>query len=289
MTQKMNFPFSATTRSQLRDALNEDLKSGDITTLGTVPSARSGTAGLFAKSAGVLCGQTVFNEIFRKVDDGVRLSWRVAEGHAVEIGLPCADIHGPLSSILMAERTALNFLQRLSGIATLTRSYVQRVAHTRCRILDTRKTTPLWRELEKYAVTVGGGMNHRMGLYDAFLIKDNHIAAAGGIRPAVEQALSYREKNGLPCPIEIEVKNLEEVKEALNFPIERIMLDNMSLTMMRSAVEIIDHVCEVEASGGVTIDTVKAIAETGVDFISVGALTHSAPALDLSLLIANAG
>lgn len=289
MTANMNFPFSPTTRSQLRDALHEDVKSGDITTLGTVPADRSGKAGLFAKSPGVLCGQSVFDEIFRMVDEAVTVSWLVTEGHSVEAGLTCADIQGPLSSILVAERTALNFLQRLSGIASLTRKYVQRVAHTRCRVLDTRKTTPLWRELEKYAVTVGGGLNHRMGLYDAFLIKDNHIAAAGGIRNAVEQALSYREENGLRCPIEIEVRNLEEVKEALNFPIERIMLDNMNLTAMRSAVELIDHACEVEASGGVSIDTVQAMAETGVDFISVGSLTHSAPALDISLLIANAG
>lgn len=277
--------ISENIRSLVAMSLREDIGQDDITTLATIPDSLDGRGFVKAKSTGILCGQDIFNEVFKQVDDRVRLQWHAGEGDKVAPGTLCVSIDGRMRSILKAERTALNFIQRMSGIATLTGQYVDRVRQTRAKIIDTRKTTPLLRELEKYAVRIGGGFNHRMGLYDMFLIKDNHIAAAGGIAQAIQSALTYKETNRLTFAIEVETKNIREVRDALGFPIQRIMLDNMDLTEMKEAVSLIDRRCEVEASGGVSLDTVEAIAATGVDFISIGALTHSAPALDLSLLV----
>ncbi len=269
----------------IKETLDEDVNTGDITTLSTVDAKAIGHGYVKAKSDGVLCGQKVFSKVFRLVDDTVKLNWQSTDGEWLRAGDICLRYEGAFRSILIAERTALNFLQRMSGIATLTRHFVDAVKHTHTRILDTRKTTPLWREIEKYAVKTGGGENHRFGLYDMFLIKDNHISAAGGIDRAIEKAIEYKEKNNLHCSIEVETKTLEEVKTVLKFPVQRIMLDNMTLEMMKMSVELINRKAETEASGNVSLKTVASIAETGVDFISVGALTHSAPAMDFSLLL----
>lgn len=272
-------------KTLIKLALEEDIQTGDITSTATVAGTVKGRGCVKAKSKGIFCGRDVFTEVFRQIDPNIRCEWNVQDSESLDAGQKCLLFEGSLRSILIAERTALNFIQRLSGIATLTNEFVNQIRHTAAKIIDTRKTTPLWRELEKYAVRTGGGSNHRMGLYDMFLIKDNHIAAAGGITPAIRSVLTYKERSQNRCAIEVEVKNLAEVKEALQFPIQRIMLDNMNVSDMREAVNMIHHRCEVEASGGVTLESVRAIAETGVDFISVGSLTHSAPAMDLSLLV----
>ncbi|HNC48802.1 MAG TPA: carboxylating nicotinate-nucleotide diphosphorylase [bacterium] len=272
-------------RTQIKHAIEEDLGFGDVTTLSTVPAEQIGRGYVRAKSEGVLAGQLVFNEVFRQINPQIKLEWSAKDGDTLEKGQICLHFAGSMRSILIAERTALNFIQRMSGIATLTRHFMERIKHTSAQILDTRKTTPLWRELEKYAVRCGGGSNHRIGLYDMFLIKDNHITASGGIGAAIEKAIEYNRQNNLHLSIEVETKNLDEVREALRYPVQRIMLDNMKIETMREAVAIINKRCETEASGNVSLDTVKDIAETGINFISIGALTHSAPALDLSLLV----
>ncbi|NUM79739.1 carboxylating nicotinate-nucleotide diphosphorylase [bacterium] len=272
-------------KTLIKLALEEDIQTGDITSTATVAESVKGRGFVKAKSKGIFCGCDVFTEVFRQIDPNIRCAWNVQDGESLDAGQKCLSFEGSLRSILIAERTALNFIQRLSGIATLTNEFVSQIRHTSAKIIDTRKTTPLWRELEKYAVRTGGGSNHRMGLYDMFLIKDNHIAAAGGMAPAIRSVITYKERSQNRRPIEVETKNLAEVKEALQFPIQRIMLDNMNVSEMREAVKLINRRCEVEASGGVTLESVRAIAETGVDFISVGSLTHSAPAMDLSLLI----
>ncbi|MBX7153154.1 carboxylating nicotinate-nucleotide diphosphorylase [bacterium] len=272
-------------KTLIRLALEEDIRTGDITSTATVAETMKGRGFVKAKSKGIFCGRDVFTEVFGQIDPNIRCEWNVRDGESLDAGQKCLLFEGSLRSILIAERTALNFIQRLSGIATLTNEFVNQIRHTSAKIIDTRKTTPLWRELEKYAVVTGGGSNHRMGLYDMFLIKDNHITAAGGIGSAIRSAIAYKEHSQNRCAIEIETKNLAEVKEALQFPIQRIMLDNMSVADIREAVQMIRHRCEVEASGGVHLSNVREIAETGVDFISVGSLTHSAPAMDLSLLI----
>lgn len=280
-----HFIITEQLRQLLRLALEEDTGPGDITTLATVPEDKPCMARLFAKAAGVIAGQPVFEEIFRLLDPEIRFQWFVRESDPVPSKTLCLEMSGNARAVLTGERTALNILQRMSGVATLTNRYVRKISHTGTKIIDTRKTTPLWRNLEKYAVTAGGGSNHRMGLYDMFLIKDNHIASAGGISAAIQAVLDYRIKMKHTAAIEVETKNIGEVQEALMFPIDRIMLDNMSVDEIRDAMHVIGGRCETEASGGVTEDTVCAIAETGVDYISAGALTHSAPALDLSLLI----
>ena len=269
----------------IAQSLAEDIGRGDITTLATIPESLAGGGFVKAKSSGILCGQEVFNEVFRRVDPSVKMTWHFLDGQAVSVDQKCVSFAGPMRSILIAERTALNFIQRMSGIASLTNRYVELTRHTKAKIIDTRKTTPIWREIEKYAVRTGGGANHRMGLFDMFLIKDNHITAAGGIAQAIQRAIRYNDEAGLQCAIEVETKNLDEIHQVLRFPVSRIMLDNMPIDDMRKAVGIIAGKCEVEASGGVSLTTVKAIAETGVDLISVGALTHSASAMDLSLLV----
>jgi nicotinate-nucleotide pyrophosphorylase (carboxylating) len=270
----------------VRRALDEDVGPGDWTTLWTVPAQRTAFAVILAKAPGIVSGLDVVEEVFRAVDPGLAVRLLVEEGAEVVPGAHLVQLEGAARSVLTGERVALNLLQRLSGVATLTRRYVDAVGGTGARILDTRKTTPGLRALEKRAVRAGGGENHRFGLHDMVLIKENHIAAAGGITAAVARV---REQNHAGLAVEVETTSLGEVEEALAAGVDRILLDNMHLSTLREAVERVraeaGHRPEMEASGGVSLDTVRAVAETGVDFVSVGALTHSAPAMDLSLLI----
>jgi nicotinate-nucleotide pyrophosphorylase (carboxylating) len=270
----------------IRTALEEDVGAGDWTTLWTVPPDRRAQARILAKQDGVTAGLEVAARVFHEVDAELVVERTVEDGASVAPGDEVLRIRGSARSILTAERVALNFLQRLSGVATLTRRYVEAVRGTDARILDTRKTTPGMRALEKAAVRAGGGKNHRFGLHDMVMIKENHIAAAGGIAAAVS-AVREQDEEGLA--VEVETTNLAEVEEALAAGVDRILFDNMPLPLLRDAVERVHGSGatrpETEASGGITLEAIRAVAETGVDFISVGALTHSPPALDLSLLL----
>jgi nicotinate-nucleotide pyrophosphorylase (carboxylating) len=256
--------------------LAEDVGDGDLTSLAVIDEHASCTARLLVKEAGVVCGLAVGAEVFDRL--GIGLEPLVTDGDRVEPG-PVARVEGPARSVLTCERLALNLIGRLSGIATLTRGYVDAVAGTGAVILDTRKTTPGLRALEKYAVACGGAQNHRFGLYDGILIKDNHLRLAGSLGGAVARA----QETGVA--VEVECDTLDEVREALAAGADSILLDNMTLDELRKSVALADGRARLEASGGVTLETVRAIAETGVDFISVGALTHSARALDVSLEI----
>jgi nicotinate-nucleotide pyrophosphorylase (carboxylating) len=262
-------------------ALAEDVGSGDLTTEALVPPDARARARIEQKAAGVIAGMRVAESVFHRVDPGLRWHGHAPEGAWREDGL-VAEVAGSTASILRGERVALNFLGRLSGVATLTARYVRAVEGTGARILDTRKTTPGMRALEKQAVAAGGGVNHRFGLYDAMLVKENHIAAAGGVANATAQALTAA---GEGVPVEIECSTPGEVEEALGAGARRILLDNMTPDQMREAVTLADWRAQLEASGNVSLETVREIAETGVNFISVGALTHSAPALDVSLTL----
>lgn len=277
---------TSTLDALIEDALNEDVGAGDCTTLWTVPEAAVGRAEIRAKAPVVISGTDAARRVFARVDSAMSLAFDAGDGARLEPGDRLLSIEGPLRGILTAERTALNFLGRLSGIATLTRRFVDAVAGTNARVIDTRKTTPGWRELEKAAVRDGGGVNHRMGLYDMVLIKENHIAAAGGIVAALE---TVRAANGAGLPVEIEVRTLDELRVVLEVGVERVLLDNMSPDELRRAVALARASAgggpALEASGNVTLDTVATVAETGVDLISVGALTHSAPVADLSLRV----
>ena len=259
-------------------ALAEDVGEGDVTTEATVAPEAVGTAELLVKEPGVVCGLGVAEAVFRALDPDIRFEPLVAEGAVLGRPTAVALVTGPERAILTGERVALNFLGRLSGIATLTKRYVDAVAGTGAAILDTRKTTPGLRAFEKHAVACGGGRNHRFGLDDAVLVKDNHLRAAGSIAKAVE---SVRATTDLP--IEVECDTLEQVSDALDSDADAILLDNMTLDELRAAVALARGRVRLEASGGVTLDTVRAVAETGVDEISVGALTHSARSLDVSL------
>lgn len=268
-------------------ALAEDVGPGDWTTLWTVPEHARGEAVIVAKAPLVVAGMDAVRAVFRQVDPEVEVAVSLEDGREAEEGAVLAEISGRTRSILTGERTALNFLGRLSGIATLTRAFVDAVRGTGARILDTRKTTPGWRMLEKAAVAAGGGGNHRVGLYDMVLIKDNHAAACGGVGEAVRRV---GEENRRGLPVEVEVGSLDELETVLPLGVDRILLDNMDLDTMRTAVER-THAGPsprplLEASGNVTLDTVRAVALTGVDLISVGALTHSAPGADVSLRMA---
>jgi nicotinate-nucleotide pyrophosphorylase (carboxylating) len=269
--------------SVVRSALAEDLGSGDYTTQWVIPPGAVGSGSFVAKEHGILAGVPVLATVFALLDPECSLTAYLQDGAELHPGQEFARVCGPIRALLAGERTALNFLQRLSGIATLTRRYVEAVAGTKAVILDTRKTTPGLRFLEKWAVRVGGGQNHRFGLFDMILIKDNHIAAAGGIRQAVE---AVRQRNDRGLLIEVEVTNRQELEEALALGVDRILLDNMSVSEIAEAVRLVAGRVPLEASGGVTLGNVRQIAETGVDFISVGALTHSAPALDMSMELA---
>lgn len=264
-------------------ALKEDLGSPprDLTSEAVIDQGAAGAGEIRAGSSLVLAGLEAARRTFRAMGPEVSFTPRADEGARVARGAVVAGIEGPLRVILGGERTALNFLQRLSGIATLTARFVAAVQGTRARILDTRKTMPGWRALEKHAVRCGGGTNHRMGLYDAILIKDNHVRAAGGTAKAINRARRMAPE----APMEVEVQSIPELEEALAADADRILLDNMDLSALRKAVAVTAGRASLEASGGITLESVRAVAETGVDFISIGALTHSAPAADLSLEI----
>lgn len=266
----------------IRSALEEDIGAGDVTTAAVLTGAETGTVRAVAKAEMVLAGIDIFRRTFLLVDQDVRFTGSLEDGREIRSGEMIAELSGRLAGILAAERTALNFLQRMSGIATMTRRYVTAVTGTGARILDTRKTAPGLRVLDKYAVRVGGGLNHRFALHDGVLIKDNHITAAGGITTVIGRA---RRKIPHTLKIEVEVRNIAEVKEALAAGADAIMLDNMTPEAMGQAVRLIGGRVPVEASGNVTLANVRQIAETGVDYISVGALTHSVSAADISLLV----
>jgi nicotinate-nucleotide pyrophosphorylase (carboxylating) len=267
-------------RAAVARALAEDVGTGDVTTAATVDEHARGRALIIQKAPGVVFGLDAVEATFAALDPDVRTERLAPEGEWREGG-PVVRVEGSARALLTAERTALNFLQRLSGVATLTAEYVRAVAGTGARILDTRKTTPGLRALEKAAVAAGGGTNHRAGLYDAILIKENHAAAAGGVGEAVRRARAAAPELAL----EVEARNLAEVEEALAAGAPRILLDNMNPAELRAAVLHVGGRAELEASGGITLETLKDAAATGVDFISVGALTHSAPALDFSLIL----
>ena len=260
-------------------ALAEDVGRGDVTTEATVPADAFGTAEILVKEPGVVCGVAVAERVFRVLDEDVRFEALVEDGVEVrDVPTAVASVTGSERAILTGERVALNFLGRLSGIATLTHRYAEAVAGTGARVLDTRKTTPGLRALEKYAVACGGGQNHRFGLDDAVLVKDNHLRAAGSVAQAVERVRALTD-----LPIEVECESLEQLREALAVGVEAVLLDNMTLDELRAAVGLAGGRARLEASGGITLENVRAVAETGVDEISVGALTHSARSLDVSL------
>lgn len=266
----------------IKNALREDIHTGDLTTQAVVPGLRPATARLVAKEEMTIAGIAVAARVFTLLDPSIVFEPCCQDGQLLQKGTIVSKIAGDAAQLLQGERVALNLLQRMSGIATLTARYVAAVAGTGARIVDTRKTTPGLRVLEKYAVRVGGGINHRTGLYDGILIKENHIAAAGGITEAIRRARAYIPHT---LKIEIETETIEQVQEALSAGADIIMLDNMDCVTMRHCVELIGKKALVEASGGVNLDTVRAIAETGVDIISIGALTHSPRAMDVSMLL----
>lgn len=269
----------------IRMALREDIGDGDHSTLACIPPTATGTAKMVAKQDGILCGAEVGKRVFRIVDPSLEVSLLKNDGDEIFKGEIVMTIEGHSGSILTAERTALNFMQRMSGIATETHRMVKMLDGLKTRLLDTRKTTPNMRLLEKYAVACGGGTNHRIGLYDMVMLKDNHIDFAGGIEAAIDRTHQYLKEKGKKLRIEIEVRNLDELQRVMDHGgVDRIMLDNFNIPMLREAVERIGHRYETEASGGITESTLRPYAETGVDFISVGALTHHIKSLDLSLV-----
>ena len=266
---------------RLRAALAEDIGRGDATTLATIPAGQTARAEFLLKEPGVLSGLEVAARVFALLDPALRVEWTVRDGEARERGV-IGTVTGPARSLLTGERVALNLLQRLSGIATFTRRHVEALGEGKTRVLDTRKTTPLWRDLEKAAVAHGGGTNHRSGLDDGILIKDNHIAAAGGITAA----LTHARNHGYLLKVLCEVEDLPGLEEALKAGADRVLLDNMSDDLLAEAVQVRDRLAPhvtLEASGNMTLSRLPHVAATGVDFVSVGALTHSAPALDISL------
>lgn len=271
-------------RSFIVSALKEDVGDGDHTSLATIPKGSQGQARLVIKEQGVLAGVDIALEVLKLVDPALAVDVRMRDGAAVSPGDVVLTIQGDIQHILMAERLMLNIMQRMSGIATATDRMVKLLGDTRTRVLDTRKTTPMMRILEKRAVAIGGGANHRFGLYDMILIKDNHVDYAGGITQAIQAANDYRAGLGKAIEIEVEVRSFEELEAVLaHGGVDRIMLDNFSVADVRAAVERVAGRFPLEASGGITDDTARAYADTGVDFISMGALTHSVKSLDMSL------
>jgi nicotinate-nucleotide pyrophosphorylase (carboxylating) len=270
-------------------ALAEDLGDGDHSSLGSIPENAQNTAQLIVKDEGILAGVNIAERIFHKVDPKLKFHLLIKDGKPVKYGEIAFTLEGKSRSILIGERLALNCMQRMSGIATYTNQLTKLIEGTGAKLLDTRKTTPNFRMMEKWAVVIGGGHNHRYGLFDKIILKDNHVDFSGGIIQAIENTKAYLKKNNREeLEIEVETRNLKEVAEVLETGgVQRIMLDNMSNEMMREAVKMIDKRFETEASGGVTEKTIKGIAETGVDFISVGALTHSIKSLDMSLKAIN--
>lgn len=284
-------PGAAGLERLVEAALAEDVGEGDRTTEWTVPADATGRARIVAREPGRASGLRPAGRVFRRLDERVEVTWRTEAGGSLAAGQTVAEIAGPLRAVLTGERVALNFLGRLSGVATLTARFVEAVEGTGCRVTDTRKTTPGWRRLEKEAVVAGGGVNHRMGLFDMVLLKENHLRAAGGVAGALAAVRRPAAEAGLP--VEVEVTDLDELEAALERPPDRILLDNMTPPELREAVERTGGLDPgdrplLEASGGVTLENVRELAETGVDLVSVGALTHSASALDVSLLLEEA-
>jgi nicotinate-nucleotide pyrophosphorylase (carboxylating) len=280
----MTAPSASYISETVRLAIAEDVADGDLTAQ-LVPEGQQGRAKVITRERAIVCGRAWVDEVFRQLDPRVRVTWKVADGDRADPNDVLCQIEGPARAILTGERTALNFLQCLSGTATTTRTYVDAIAGTGCRILDTRKTIPGLRLAQKYAVRCGGGTNHRIGLFDAILVKENHIAAAGSIDAAVRAARTAPRK----VMVEVEVENLDQLRQALDCAVDRILLDNFSHEDMREAVRITHahaHRAELEASGNMSLETLRAVAETGVDFISVGGLTKHVRAVDLSLRFA---
>ncbi|NBA86419.1 carboxylating nicotinate-nucleotide diphosphorylase [Emticicia sp. CRIBPO] len=268
----------------IQNALDEDIKDGDHTSLSTIPAEAIGKARLLVKDEGILAGVELAERIFKAVDKDLKVEVLLKDGSPIKYGDIVLFVEGSDRSILTAERLVLNCMQRMSGIATVTNGIVKKLEGTNCKVLDTRKTTPGFRMMEKWAVSIGGGVNHRIGLYDMILIKDNHVDYAGGIKQALWAAQKYLVEKGKDLPIEIEVRNLKELAEVLEVGgVIRIMLDNFSFDNIREALKLIDGRFPVEASGGITPDNVREYADCGVDYISMGYLTHSAKSLDLSL------
>ena len=261
-------------------ALAEDIGDGDATTLALVPEGAVATGVMLAREPLVMAGVELAIAVFQQVDQRIEFGIEIFDGQQAALGQTLVRVQGPARALLIAERTALNFIQRLAGVATLTAQFVEEVAGTGVTILDTRKTTPGWRALEKYAVACGGGSNHRIGLFDQVMIKDNHLVALDG---DIVQAVALAREASPGLKIEVEVDTLEQVRAALQARADIILLDNMEVEELRASVELINSCTKTEASGGITLETVREIAETGVDFISIGALTHSAPSVDIAL------
>jgi len=282
-------PYYITTEfllSFIQAALLEDVGEGDHSTLAAIPADKQGKAQLLVKDNGILAGLELATEIFRQFDNRLEVKTNLTDGAAVFQGSIAFTVHGSIRSILTTERLVLNCMQRMSGIATHTNRLVKLVEGTGARLLDTRKTTPNFRLLEKWAVLIGGGQNHRIGLYDMIMLKDNHIDMAGGMEQAIIRTKEYLRAINKDLKIEVEARTLKEVREVIQIGgVDVIMLDNMSVQDMQEAVKLIDGRCKTEASGGITEDTIRRVAECGVDFISVGALTHSVKSLDLSLKV----
>ncbi len=287
----MAFVSIQTSDDLIRQALAEDAADLDLTAQATIAAEQSGTALITAKAAGVLSGVRVADRVFELLDAGIIRQWQRADGDAVAVGDQIASLSGPLRSLLSAERTALNFIQHLSGIASATHAFVEAVAGTDCSIIDTRKTTPGFRHLEKQAVLHGGGLNHRIDLASGMLIKENHIAAAGSITAAIGHCreLLSREGHASDIWIEVECETLDELREAVHAAPDIILLDNMSPELTMQAREMVPASIVLESSGNITLSNVRAYAEAGVDRIAIGAITHSAPSLDISMRVSAAG
>ncbi len=282
MENRSQLLLDASITRLIQIALNEDIGSGDITTELTIPNTRLATAHFVCKSDGVISGTSIAESVFRQLGDDVHFDRLYSDGSLVSKGTVIATLSASASTVLSGERTALNFLQRMSGVASKAYAFTKAVAHTKAKILDTRKTIPGWRRLDKYASQCGGAVNHRMGLYDMILIKDNHLVAAGGIGPALQAVRPTFEEGTIK--IELECDTLEQVERALAIGgFHRVLFDNFSIEDLHRGVKLVNGAAEIEASGGITLDTVKAVAESGVDYISTGAITHSAVALDISL------
>lgn len=275
------------TKEELIDALidlafAEDIGDGDHTTLSTIPADAMGRQHLLVKEEGILAGVDIARRVFERYDPSLKMTVMIGDGSRVKPGDIAFVVEGPVRSMLVTERTMLNIMQRMSGIATMTARYQERLKGLKAKVLDTRKTTPGMRILEKEAVRIGGGANHRIGLFDMILIKDNHVDFAGGIPNAVSRARAYLKEKGKDLKIEVEVRNTDEIRQALDARVDRIMLDNFTPERTAEAVALIGGAAEIESSGGITLDTLRAYGEAGVDFISVGALTHSVKGLDMS-------
>jgi nicotinate-nucleotide pyrophosphorylase (carboxylating) len=277
----MNGPDPTYISQTVSTALREDVGSGDLTAQ-LIPADRTARATVITREDAVLCGTAWFDEVFHQIDPRVRVTWSARDADRVRANQQLCTLEGPARSLLTGERSALNFLQMLSAAATVTRTYVDALEGTKCRILDTRKTIPGLRVAQKYAVQCGGGTNHRIGLFDAILVKENHIAAAGSIANAVAESRRLNSK----VLLEVEVENLTQLREALEARVDRVLLDNFSLDQMREAVKVTRGRTELEASGNMSLETLRAVAETGVDFISVGGLTKHVRAVDLSMRFA---